>query len=377
MKRCFKDFNHSEIQRLSSVAFIPVISSPAQKGTPSSNLSLRFLAPNKCYLGRHSSTSFHSQLFTFVDFGPRANNFLVSCGVRNEPTVDELAQILVADPRNFFDQAGGYDRYISSCVRHILPANTVSRFLVELRNIAVNYHGVTHATRNLMKRTPCLVASRRVAQTYTDKRRKKSDDTSDDEDESRWERDLLLPNKVCNTGVNPDVLSKEPWDRLPLLMTPQRSISSTQYSQLHRKIMCVPLIRACQGLFSRLLSQIEQLYSSLGSPRLSTLVREDYRPTDEIKDSRHAIHTRDLVLERLPLFLHERTHTKATVTYSWLKDSDHFQVTEVGKLTLTRTLQFGQLKIVKTQEASATAERKRMGAIRLWISGNNDLDIFE
>ena len=38
----------------------------------------------------------------------------MSCGVRNEPTVDELAQILVADPRTFYDEAGGYDGYVLS-----------------------------------------------------------------------------------------------------------------------------------------------------------------------------------------------------------------------------------------------------------------------
>lgn len=106
-------------------------------------------------------------------------------------------------------------------------------------------------------------------------------------------------------------------------------------------------------------------------------MREDYKPTDEIKDSQYAIRTRQLVLERLPLFLHERTHAKAAVTYSWLKDSDHFQVTDVGKLTLTRTLQFGPQRIVKTQEASATAARKNTGPVQLWISGNNQLDLFE
>lgn len=73
------------------------------------------VAPNKCYLSRDTDNigtnqGFHSQLFTFVDFGPQANAFLTACGVRQEPTVDELAQMLVADPRKFYDLAGGYDR---------------------------------------------------------------------------------------------------------------------------------------------------------------------------------------------------------------------------------------------------------------------------
>lgn len=97
----------------------------------------------------------------------------------------------------------------------------------------------------------------------------------------------------------------------------------------------------------------------------------------EIKDSQFAEQTRRLVLERLPLFLHERTLAKTAVTYAWLNDPDHFLVAEVEKLKLTRTLQFGQSKMVKSQEASATADRKGMGAVRLWICNYTQLDLFE
>ena len=34
----------------------------------------------------------------------------MACGVRNEPTVEELAQMLIANPRHFFKLAGGYEQ---------------------------------------------------------------------------------------------------------------------------------------------------------------------------------------------------------------------------------------------------------------------------
>lgn len=105
-----QDFNQLEIQRLSSIAFIPVVSITSQSVTEKSQL--RLLAPNKCYLDRESSTAFHSQIFAYIDFGSLANNFLKSCGVRNQPTIDELAQGLVTDPRKACEQAGGYDKYV-------------------------------------------------------------------------------------------------------------------------------------------------------------------------------------------------------------------------------------------------------------------------
>lgn len=129
--RLLQDFTQLEMQHLSNIPFIPVVSSASNKAAASSDLRPRLLAPNKCYLGRDSSNAFHSQLFTFVDFGPRANNFLMSCGVRNEPTVDELAQILVADPRNFFERAGGYDRYTTTHG----PASLFSLLMISYNNL--------------------------------------------------------------------------------------------------------------------------------------------------------------------------------------------------------------------------------------------------
>ena len=64
------------------------------------------IKPADCYIG-HSSTQFHSALFTFVDFGTHANAFLRACGVKNEPTIQEIAQMLVRDPQEFYRLAGG------------------------------------------------------------------------------------------------------------------------------------------------------------------------------------------------------------------------------------------------------------------------------
>jgi len=75
--------------------------------------SVRFLQPTQCYFGRAAQDNFHSKLFTFVDFGPLANNFLMACGAKQEPSVDEIAQMLLTDPFKFYDLAGGPNKYVS------------------------------------------------------------------------------------------------------------------------------------------------------------------------------------------------------------------------------------------------------------------------
>ena len=69
------------------------------------------LPPNQCYFRGESCCKLYSKLFVFVDFGTSANNFLKACGTKGEPSVEEIALILLKDPQNFFQLAGGQERW--------------------------------------------------------------------------------------------------------------------------------------------------------------------------------------------------------------------------------------------------------------------------
>jgi len=70
----------------------------------------RLLPPNQCYFKGEFGGQFHSKLFVFVDFGTSANSFLKACGTKGEPSVEEIALILLRDPRKFFQLAEGRDK---------------------------------------------------------------------------------------------------------------------------------------------------------------------------------------------------------------------------------------------------------------------------
>lgn len=107
MQYFFTDFTPSDLEHLSKVEFIPIVQSTSiNRKAIHPQPDLVLFSPSRCYLKKESDTGFHSHLFTFIDFGTRANGFLMACGVRPEPTVEELAQILVSDPRYFFKLAG-------------------------------------------------------------------------------------------------------------------------------------------------------------------------------------------------------------------------------------------------------------------------------
>ncbi|KAI0670652.1 hypothetical protein C8Q78DRAFT_1037269 [Trametes maxima] len=311
-------FSSTELRILSQTAFIPV------KGTHGVT---RHLLPTQCYFKGDSQAQFHSKLFTFVDFGTTANTFLGACGVKHEPSVEEVAKILLDNPRRFYELAGGKDNY-----------------LTELRNIAVNWRQVSSGTMARLKRATVLHGSRRVKKEKAGSSKKAGDDLAGELEEEDWEHqyDLLSSDKV--------VIADE----------------TNAYRMFGDVIFTAPQ----EDL-------LEEFYMELGCRRLSGLVREEYQTRSEVVGSRKAAETRALILERLPLFLHEHTHTKTRVSYSWLNDEKNFIVKTFNKLTVTKTLQFGDKRVSKSQDASAVARRINRGPIELWLAGNDQVDMYE
>ncbi|KNZ80421.1 Sacsin [Termitomyces sp. J132] len=289
---------------------------------PSEDGKSRWLQPTRCYFGGDNQGKFHSKLFVFVSFGLLANSFLTACGTKHEPSVEEVVQILLENPHKFFASAEG-------------PA----QFLAELRNIAVNYKLIRPGTIARMKKAPILLGSKRKPR----KDGKKVD--LDDFDEDDWEvqydlrkaEDIIIANDTHALQAFGD----------SFFTAPQEDI-------------------------------LEAFYTQLGSRRLSSLVKEEYQSSAEIKQSKIAAETRALILERLPLFLHEHSHARTRVSYTWLTSQVNFAVKTFGRLFVKKTLTFGDIRLSRQQEASAVATRAgNTGPIHLWIAGNTQIDMYE
>ncbi|KAF8752076.1 hypothetical protein RHS01_07718 [Rhizoctonia solani] len=186
--------------------------------------------------------------------------------------------------------------------------------------------------RKQMARSPMLVGTRRIAKASTrNPKERRGSDASDDEGEI-----LIIDDAHSNS-----LFGHEIWG------APQEDV-------------------------------IEQLYEGLGSKRLSALVYEEYRSVpSQNKTNKRAQDTRALVLERLPLFLHEHTHMKCLIKPEWLSQEGNFQVIMVNKLQLTRHLSHGR-GFSATQEASAAAKREgARGVVTLWLAENSQTDLYE
>jgi hypothetical protein len=87
------------LEKLSKTPFVPV-ESTGYKG------DIKRLQPRRCFLGKQRS-ELHSKLFAFVNFGTRANEFLKCCHTSEEPSAEDIAQVLLADPWRVYKLANG------------------------------------------------------------------------------------------------------------------------------------------------------------------------------------------------------------------------------------------------------------------------------
>ncbi|KAH8981254.1 hypothetical protein EDB83DRAFT_1390074 [Lactarius deliciosus] len=308
-------FSLEELRKLSETRFIPV-QSTGDKGV------IQRLSPKGCYFSGIGVAKLHAKLFSFVDFGSRANEFLAACGTKKEPSIEEIAQILLADPRKFYELANGRELY-----------------LVELRNFAVYKSLLVKETIDRMKQSNVLLGLRRV---------KRSGGRSSNEDDDPWvlQDDLLQPNKVAIAD------------------------DTDAYQLFGDRIFCAPQEDV-----------LEELYLFLGSPCLTSLVREDCNPTVEIPSSTTGPKIRHLILERLPLLLHGHqqplTEVKTKVSFDWLNKDMNLVVKVFKNLRFTTSLQHGDVRHFETREASAFAKRDGRGPIELWLAGNTPVDMHE
>ncbi|TFK44587.1 hypothetical protein BDQ12DRAFT_730629 [Crucibulum laeve] len=312
------DFGPAELRRLSNINIVPVNPEKGAAGP-----TIRYLPPTQCYLGIQSKGAFHSKLFVFVDFGTAGNAFLTACGAKQEPSVEELAKVLLANPHHFYELSQG-----------------APNFLAELRNIAVNSRLLSSGTITRMKAAPVLLGSQRKPRNPSTPKDINDDDFGDDE----WDR-LYDLKKADQIIIEDDTHAYQAFGD-QLFIAPQEEI-------------------------------LEAFYLQLGSRRLSSLVKEEYHTSSELMTSKVGEETRSLILERLPLFLHEHNHARTRVSYSWLSSQSNFVVKTFGKLSVNKSLNFGDLRLSRNQDASAIAKRFGYGPIQLWLAGNSQVDMYE
>nr|XP_019011143.1 uncharacterized protein I206_04455 [Kwoniella pini CBS 10737]OCF49924.1 hypothetical protein I206_04455 [Kwoniella pini CBS 10737] len=308
----------STIDTLRSFPFIPVTSS---------NQDVNFYRPNQVYfVTKDGGEDLYKSAFTFVDFGERANIFLRYCGVRSEPSVKDIAVLLMSEPHKMLEQAGSAERYLE-----------------QLRLLAANWMIFDQQTRTSMKTAPFLLASQRV-------------------------HSKMPAKKLLNswTGGNEDNDFEREW---VLCKASEVSVvdSVTMLQYFGQYILAAPEEHI-----------LEEFYASLGAKSLSSFVKRQYisdAPNPHPSD--HAQALRRHVLERLTIFLAEARRKQSEYTSENLSQEGNFTVQEVKELKVRYTYKNGRNEYHHYETLYATASRGRGKAIILTISTTAQMDDYD
>ncbi|CAO1625305.1 unnamed protein product [Parajaminaea phylloscopi] len=333
-------FSGSDLAILRQAAFVPV--SPSQEGSvkADTNTEVQLASPELCYFGGNDTVKAFRSVFLYVpDLGQKANSFLRLVGVCDEPSVEEVATRLVADPPRFYSLSGSIEAYLGL-----------------LRHIANNWSRIKPPLRSAMKQTAFLLASKRMkegtASAAPSSKTKSLLDDDEEEDEEGEDAGMLVHSLKRPSDV---VIADD--------ANAGMIFGSSLFFAPHEDLL------------------EQNLYRSLGSPLLSTLVEERYEMAgSSMPDSPKAREVRSLVLERTPLFLFEtrQSGSRADIKHDaeWLKAA--LEVTEIGGdgLRLSRVLRFQGEQVRDVQRASATAQ-KEGSKVRLFVASNTRIDWFE
>jgi hypothetical protein len=120
--------------------------------------------PRECFLGgsQYSDDHLYRRIFTFVDFGERANRFLRACGVKAMPDFSDIVNILIKDPYGFLKKTNtnaedGPEKYMNPSQNHACPHHQY-RYLAELRSVAIGYDSLSEGDKRRMREAPIFVA---------------------------------------------------------------------------------------------------------------------------------------------------------------------------------------------------------------------------
>ncbi|KAG8924329.1 hypothetical protein FRC02_010499 [Tulasnella sp. 418] len=321
------DFSPHDYQVLRDARIIPT-SSPNDDFKSRDEHFWVMVKPAECVFGTDAKTTFsdlYSKLFVTVDFGCAANNFLKACGIKDEPDIEDITAIILQNPKKFLNAVGGAKGYIE-----------------QLRRIAASYRDFPSGLISRMRASPFL-----FGQCRTMRMSSPSSTDVDDADGSEFDLtfDLLKPEEVAIVDDTDSYLLFAD----SLYVAPEEDV-------------------------------LETFYFSLGSRRLTTLIKDECHAYDiDSFESNIASKARNLIIERLPLFLHE-SNMQVRVNPAWIAVKDNFAVRVCARLSLNRTLNFHNNFVFKRQDVSAEAIIAQWrGRIRLvlLLKQHNELDVYE
>ncbi|KAI8067960.1 hypothetical protein BC940DRAFT_273450 [Gongronella butleri] len=314
--------------QLNNLAFVPV--------KRASNANVDLVCPTECYFESSSSgdSNLHKELFLYVDFGAQANGFLRNCGVKNEPTTPELAAMLVKDPQRFWELCGGGERYLTILRQMASQADQLKKDRALFRQLSS---------------TPCLVAIKRT--------------TSDNDKQTE---DNTNANNKHDDAAN-HAKSDDPDDFIQYRLARAADIYINDDSVSQQ--IFAPLSAPMEPL-------LEEFYTSLGSDKLSSQIKETYTYKGEQDATARSRAIMGLILERTPIILYQMRQDFSQRQKEPLCSAKyverHLKVIQVQNLCINRVFKPTGEKDI--QPTTACVDRAKFA---IYVTSAGEIDFYD
>lgn len=310
------------VQHLGAAKFVPIVSQTQGEKVA----VVRHVSPRECFLGDSQT---YGDIFTYVDYGPESNSFLLTCGSKPEPSMLEVAKMAVREPARLFTVFQSTDKYLAML-------RTLAESLATLKKDKELF--------NQMKKAQFLLAYREVSSkaVKAGPHRQAHEDGFDEDDEEEEEEANIRTFQLASARqivVIDDVMN---------------------YSLFKDNLLVAPQEES-----------LEELYSSLGSPALNGLIQELPRVGAIVNNQQPAMKLQKRVIERARLFLSEHSRDVIKHDTRWLEKNLNVQA--VGSINLGRVLRFNGQTYSNTQPRTAIVRQdQRKGWVLSIIPANYD-----
>jgi len=281
--------------------------------------------PQSCYFYREDLL--YRDLLITVDFGASANRFLKACGVKEDPSPVDLAQLIARSPDKYM-QYDGVDRYRS----------TLRQIATHLDVIKTN-----ESLMDEMKRSPFLLGEKMVNQ---DLNEAPSEAMAEGGQDAGFGHDYNMGQVVQYT------------------LARASDIYLVDDSVLQQ--VFVPLCAPIEEL-------LESLYEALGSNWISSQVKDTYEKNGQPKKTDRSYALQSLIVERAPLLLNGHPPSRLNFNLDWL--TTKLKVLEVPGIRLHR--KFLPRNQTKSEETTACIVKDAKDVYYLLIKDQTDMDYFD
>ncbi|KAF9218548.1 hypothetical protein BS17DRAFT_791170 [Gyrodon lividus] len=302
------------------VTHIPLATSP--DGTNPESADLLTVAPNKCFYGRPDpAKGHHRALFTYVDYGQKANEFLKTCGAKPNPSCLDIIQTMIENPQGYLDMIETHLVKVK-----VDKTQACKKYLDDLRQVAAGYHGLATDLRDRMKTAPIFISFRK---------------------------------KPRVPGSSPSAESRE------YVLKRAHDVLIADDTESHRLFGEHIFVAPKEEVF-------ENFYRDHGSKFLSAHVNHEVNYRGFVDKHDEANRLRCRVLERLKIFLHDQDSTRRKDFHaSQWQEECAFTVKYSKTLEISKSLNFEHTRPATSQLLVPKCEQALAGIIH--TEGNDTL----